>query len=717
MAKVRKAAAILITVLMTFTLFSAAGVTGASAAGEPTYRAVLIGNNAYASNPLTGCINDATAIKETLQANAFDGGVGFSQVNLVPDANRQMLIDAINTTFADATSNDVSYFSYSGHGSRSGNTSYLCVLGASTLSNWISVDDLELLLRNVPGKVVIFLDSCYSGGFIDKNMTEEELEAEREAFNEGVISVFAAASRDYLTGDKYRVITASSKDQLSYETHNSSFGKTMGIFTAALCLGCGHPSGTRPADTNGDSRVTLTEAYNYTRTAVQNTLNSSGITQSVKAFPESSDDVLFQYTPGSSSLSLGISNWNPGAAAASTGVTVSSNVSWSVSSNASSWLTVSPSGGSDNGSFTAYATANTGAARTGTVTVTGGGQTRTVLVTQAAPAPGAITLALNTPASVAITAGGRREVRFTAPSAGTYVFESSNCGSLDPMAYVSASGSTYYDDDGGSGMNYLFQMTLSAGQLFTYYSGVYGGYYDDGSYTVTARPATPTGPAITLALNTPATVAITSGGRREVCFTAPSAGSYIFESSHCGSLDPKAYVAASGSSYYDDDGGSGMNYLFQTTLSAGQLFTYYSGAYGDSGSGSYSVTVSQEASIALSAASWNPGTAASSTSISVTSNVSWSVSSSAASWLTVSPSGGSDNGSFTIYAAENIDTSARTGTVTVTGGGITRTVAVTQAGRTPPAPPKGIFGTNAKWYGAWWHYILFFIGFGFIWMW
>jgi len=30
---------------------------------------------------------------------------------------------------------------------------------------------------------------------------------------------------------------------------------------------------------------------------------------------------------------------------------------------------------------------------------------------------------------------------------------------------------------------------------------------------------------------------------------------------------------------------------------------------------------------------------------------------------------------------------------------------------------KGIFGTNAKWNGAWWHYLLFFVGFGFIWMW
>jgi len=30
---------------------------------------------------------------------------------------------------------------------------------------------------------------------------------------------------------------------------------------------------------------------------------------------------------------------------------------------------------------------------------------------------------------------------------------------------------------------------------------------------------------------------------------------------------------------------------------------------------------------------------------------------------------------------------------------------------------KGIFGTNPKWNGAWWHYLLFFFCFGFIWMW
>jgi endoglucanase len=48
------------------------------------------------------------------------------------------------------------------------------------------------------------------------------------------------------------------------------------------------------------------------------------------------------------------------------------------------WITTSATSGTNNGSFTVSATANTGAARTGTVTVSGGGLTRTIAVSQAA---------------------------------------------------------------------------------------------------------------------------------------------------------------------------------------------------------------------------------------------------------------------------------------------------------------------------------------------
>ena len=50
-------------------------------------------------------------------------------------------------------------------------------------------------------------------------------------------------------------------------------------------------------------------------------------------------------------------------------MSVTANVSWTVTDN-QSWLSASPTGGTNNGSFTVSATANTGtASRSGTVTV------------------------------------------------------------------------------------------------------------------------------------------------------------------------------------------------------------------------------------------------------------------------------------------------------------------------------------------------------------
>jgi YD repeat-containing protein len=62
----------------------------------------------------------------------------------------------------------------------------------------------------------------------------------------------------------------------------------------------------------------------------------------------------------------------------------------------------------------------------------------------------------------------------------------------------------------------------------------------------------------------------------------------------------------------------------------------------------------------------------------ITSNVGWTVSSSA-SWLTVSPASGSNNGTVTLTAFANNGSSARTATVTVSGTDVSdRTVSVTQ---------------------------------------
>ena len=67
----------------------------------------------------------------------------------------------------------------------------------------------------------------------------------------------------------------------------------------------------------------------------------------------------------------------------------------------------------------------------------------------------------------------------------------------------------------------------------------------------------------------------------------------------------------------------------------------------------------------------------SSSTFSISSNVSWTVTSSA-TWCTVSPASGSNNGTVTVKVSENTTTADRSATITVTGGGITRTISVTQ---------------------------------------
>lgn len=78
--------------------------------------------------------------------------------------------------------------------------------------------------------------------------------------------------------------------------------------------------------------------------------------------------------------------------------------------------------------------------------------------------------------------------------------------------------------------------------------------------------------------------------------------------------------------------------------------------------------------------------AAASRTASVTSNVSWSVVSNQ-SWLTVVPATGVNNGTLTLNAAANTGTVARSATVTISGGGLSQTISVSQSGATPPPPP------------------------------
>ena len=86
-------------------------------------------------------------------------------------------------------------------------------------------------------------------------------------------------------------------------------------------------------------------------------------------------------------------------------------------------------------------------------------------------------------------------------------------------------------------------------------------------------------------------------------------------------------------------------------------------------------------SLSINQSSWSPSSSANTQSVNVTSNIAWSVSSSDGSWLTASPSSGSNNGSFTISTTANGSTVSRSGTITVSGSGVSsQSVSVSQAG-------------------------------------
>lgn len=88
--------------------------------------------------------------------------------------------------------------------------------------------------------------------------------------------------------------------------------------------------------------------------------------------------------------------------------------------------------------------------------------------------------------------------------------------------------------------------------------------------------------------------------------------------------------------------------------------------------------------------------AAGSQKYSITSPVSWSITDNAA-WLTVSPTSGSGNAVVTVTVTANTSTSSRTGIITVSAGGSSGQVTVTQAGVILTASPSSLaFGSATE---------------------
>jgi hypothetical protein len=250
---------------------------------------------------------DVNRVCNTLSKCRFGtSNTSFSKIWYSTDwsATKSNILQEIANVFSEADYNDVSYFYFSGHGIWKNNISYLCpteVNYLSPMSTYISVDELEAALSAIPGTKVVFLDSCYSGGFIGKAMDEIITSKEKLAsFNNDVINIFSLAeSKRLLTTNEYRVLTSCHYYQQCMGLSPTTPGdfEPFGVFTMALCEGCGY-SGSYPADTNLDNVVSLQEAYLYVRNWVAELdaqLPYISITQDVQIYPDNSTFTIVEY--------------------------------------------------------------------------------------------------------------------------------------------------------------------------------------------------------------------------------------------------------------------------------------------------------------------------------------------------------------------------------------------------------------------------------------
>jgi len=169
-------------------------------------------------------------------------------------------------------------------------------------------------------------------------------------------------------------------------------------------------------------------------------------------------------------------------------------------------------------------------------------------------------------------------------------------------------------------------------------------------------------------------------------FVAPISGQYVFESSNRpSSADPYGSLFDSNQQLVasNDDSGGNLNFRITATLVAGQTYFLTARNFGPNQSGQFTVSAQVPSAATVSLSPWTALTAppgAAKTAVTVTTNQSLWTASSNQSWLTPTPSSGADGAALTVSVAANTSGWARQGVVTVTAGGASATLTVTQPG-------------------------------------
>lgn len=173
-------------------------------------KALVVGIDHYDYlDSLTGCVNDAHAVKAMLDRHA-DGSVNFGarlMVGTGPQDTfaRNELKEAVRELFADDS--EVALFYFAGHGYIETTGGYLCACDCKTGDDGLALSEVMTLANESAARSkIIILDSCYGGALGDNPINKQVSE-----ISEGVT-----------------ILTASTKGQYAAEANGG------GVFTGLL---------------------------------------------------------------------------------------------------------------------------------------------------------------------------------------------------------------------------------------------------------------------------------------------------------------------------------------------------------------------------------------------------------------------------------------------------------------------------------------------------
>jgi Caspase domain len=180
-------------------------------------KALIVGIDHYSHvKPLSGCVNDAHAVKAVLERHA-DGTVNFGTPRMLVGAGpadivtRSELKDTIRELFADDA--DIALLYFAGHGYIEDTGGFLCAGDCKTGDDGFSLGELMTLANKSRAKnKIIILDSCHSGVTGDKPATQ------------GIAEI-----KEGMT-----ILTASTAEQYAMEVHGGGAGVFTTLFVDAL---------------------------------------------------------------------------------------------------------------------------------------------------------------------------------------------------------------------------------------------------------------------------------------------------------------------------------------------------------------------------------------------------------------------------------------------------------------------------------------------------